>query len=100
MKCVLFIFSFLIAISSFGTAQTDTSKIHKDPNQGLYRSGTVMISTTNPGKLYFDEKFIFRIKKFNLAKIRGVKPGVHTIAIKTESDSTGESAHIDPLVTF
>lgn len=87
MKSVLFIFSFLIAISSSGTTQTDTAKIHKNPNQGLYRSGTVLISTDNPGKLYFDEKFIFSIKKFNLAKIQGVKPGVHTIAVKTAADS-------------
>ncbi|MCX6245171.1 MAG: hypothetical protein NTU98_10760 [Bacteroidetes bacterium] len=87
MKRILFIIFLLFVNVLSIAAQTDTAKTHKAPNQHLYRSGTIMVITQNSGKLYYDDKYIFSIKKFNLIKIWGIKPGVHSIAMKTDSDS-------------
>ena len=90
MKNFLLLLFFLIPSAFSMAAQPDTSGIHKVP----YKSGTILVSAEKKGKLYFDDKFIGKIKKFNLIKIRGIRPDTHSICLKTTSDSVRKEINV------
>jgi hypothetical protein len=94
MKNFLLLLFFLIPSAFSMAAQPDTSGVHKVPYPVSYKSGTILVSTENEGKLYFDDKFVGKIEKFNLIKIRGIRPDTHSICLKTTSDSVRKEINV------